>query len=331
MSIQNESYHLCKRLYQRCQTIIFAETISGSSTPNRHPSDFDFDVQKSAHVPPTLVGMGLLLGALAVPAAHVVTEKMVLTQSKQPRFCDQFQDEEESESDKEDVDSFDGSRRLRKIEQWKRNSLMSKIAARIPTSSPSLDELARGSAFSFDHFLQKTTKGLGLERPMSSVSLKDGKPQDLENSARATSLDLATEKLTAPTIENGHRLLNSHYFHVQIQFIMTLVDISERLVALPKPARQPSLIVELNLLNHNLPANVCIPFWCPAMAGNPHHHQIVRIALSDCVVLNSAERVPFLMYVEVIENGSEAVRKASISSASARNSIVRRASEGNDH
>ena len=82
---------------------------------------------------------------------------------------------------------------------------------------------------------------------------------------------------------------------------MTLVDISERLVSVPRTARQSSLIAELSLLNHNLPACVCIPFWCPAISSNPTHHQVARIALSDCVVLNSADRVPFLMLVEVIE------------------------------
>jgi hypothetical protein len=115
---------------------------------------------------------------------------------------------------------------------------------------------------------------------------------------------------------NYKNLERSHYFHSQMQFIMTLVDISERLVSVPRAARQSSLIAELTLLNHNLPAQVCLPFWCPAYAEKHRHHHICGIALTDCVVLNSADRVPYLIVVEVIETSDGRLpRKFSLSSA----------------
>jgi hypothetical protein len=82
-----------------------------------------------------------------------------------------------------------------------------------------------------------------------------------------------------------------YYFQSMMQFYMALVDIGDRLRTLPKPARQSSLIAELNLINHNLPAEICIPYWCPCGKTNDFHHKVVRISPDDAVVLNSADRV----------------------------------------
>jgi phosphatidylinositol 4-kinase len=68
----------------------------------------------------------------------------------------------------------------------------------------------------------------------------------------------------------------------------------------PKESRQSTLTAELALLNYSFPAPVCIPLWCTAN-GKENHHEIVRISPSDAVVLNSADRVPYLIFVEVIE------------------------------
>jgi phosphatidylinositol 4-kinase len=318
MNIQTEGFLLVKRLYHRCQTLIFSETNQDDEL-KRFDCD-GFDIPKSAHVGPVLIGMGLLLAAIGAPMAFSSSQDMVKIQSRQPRFYDPFEEEDSDGSEEDqDTDSVDSSERNRRIERWKRNSLMTRVAARIPTSSPSLEELSRGSAFTFQHYLKKTSVHGSVRileaQPSSASALADHPTVDLADRA-ARSLDLNSRRSSVVSVIEDVRLANSHYFHAEIQFLMTLIDISERLVSFPKHTRQSSLIAELTLLNHNLPAKVCIPFWCPCTSSNPHHHQIVRIALSDCVVLNSAERVPFLICVEVIDNGAENVRRVSIGARS---------------
>ncbi|KAJ2713893.1 Phosphatidylinositol 4-kinase pik1alpha (PI4-kinase)(PtdIns-4-kinase) [Coemansia spiralis] len=77
------------------------------------------------------------------------------------------------------------------------------------------------------------------------------------------------------------------------------MDISRRVCAVPKAGRQQSLKAELTLFNHTLDRNACIPLWCPDSDGS-HHHQIVRIPTEDTVVLNSAERAPYLLTLEIL-------------------------------
>ncbi|WWC90413.1 uncharacterized protein L201_005348 [Kwoniella dendrophila CBS 6074] len=120
------------------------------------------------------------------------------------------------------------------------------------------------------------------------------------------------------------QLLRSHYCRSEVRFLLLLEDISNRLLVIPKPARVSSLRAELTSLNHNLPAEVCMPLWCAAdhgheaggqtPAGNPlnsrpggdrvrsrAHARVVRISPGDSVVLNSAERAPYLIHVEILE------------------------------
>lgn len=112
------------------------------------------------------------------------------------------------------------------------------------------------------------------------------------------------------------QLLKSHYTRSEIRFLLHLEDISNRLLVIPKPARISALRAELTSLNHNLPAEVCMPLWCNADHGkeekgsvlSPHKHKqrahsrVVRISPGDSVVLNSAERAPYLLHVEILED-----------------------------
>lgn len=119
--------------------------------------------------------------------------------------------------------------------------------------------------------------------------------------------------------EARRRLLRSNYCRKQTSFLQTLQDISARLLILPKPARLSALRAELTELNHTLPAEVCFPMWCRAemrdgqetsdaskspmrksRGKSGRHHRVVRINPSEAVVLNSADRVPYLLHVEVL-------------------------------
>jgi phosphatidylinositol 4-kinase len=126
--------------------------------------------------------------------------------------------------------------------------------------------------------------------------------------------------------EARRRLLRSNYCRVQTQFLLTLQDISARMLLIPKPARLSALRAELTQLNHSLPSEVCFPLWCRAEARDGaeasatkppeeeegesmaakhragRHHRVVRINPSEAVVLNSADRVPFLLHVEVLHD-----------------------------
>ncbi|XP_077319967.1 phosphatidylinositol 4-kinase beta isoform X2 [Lithobates pipiens] len=79
------------------------------------------------------------------------------------------------------------------------------------------------------------------------------------------------------------------------EFIKSLMSIGKRLATLPtKEQKTHRLISELSLLNHKLPARV----WLPT-AGFDHH--VVRIPHTQAVVLNSKDKAPYLIYVEVLE------------------------------
>lgn len=97
----------------------------------------------------------------------------------------------------------------------------------------------------------------------------------------------------------------------QLDLLRSLQDISTRLVSVPKPARLSSLRAELTVLNHGLPRGCCLGMAChgtpfpvlgvPGSKGKAHA-RIVRISPSESVVLNSADRAPFVIHVEVLED-----------------------------
>ncbi|XP_024114149.1 phosphatidylinositol 4-kinase beta isoform X2 [Oryzias melastigma] len=81
----------------------------------------------------------------------------------------------------------------------------------------------------------------------------------------------------------------------QREFIKSLIGIGKRLATLPtKEQKTQRLISELSLLNHKLPARV----WLPTAAFD---HHVVRVPHTQAVVLNSKDKAPYLIYVEVLE------------------------------
>ena len=103
------------------------------------------------------------------------------------------------------------------------------------------------------------------------------------------------------------RLLRSNYFRNETQFLSALEDISNRLVIVPKQARLSALRAELALIQQDLPTEVDIPLIAPAtlkdgIASQSQHHRIVRINPAEATSLNSAERVPYLLMVEVLKD-----------------------------
>lgn len=109
------------------------------------------------------------------------------------------------------------------------------------------------------------------------------------------------------SLEQKSRLLRQNYFRCQTQFLSALEGISSRLVVVPKAARLSALRAELALIAQDLPAEVDIPLICPAtlvdgVPSNSKHHRIVRLNPAECTVLNSAEKVPYLLMVEILRD-----------------------------
>ncbi|KAF8980606.1 Phosphatidylinositol 4-kinase pik1alpha (PI4-kinase)(PtdIns-4-kinase) [Entomortierella lignicola] len=152
-------------------------------------------------------------------------------------------------------------------------------------TSPSLEDLRGGQAFKLRRDRFASPRYSNDTAPSSPVSMKFSDHESLDGRSSVASLELARRS----------------YFHSEMQFLLALVDIATRLVIVPKPARLSALRAELTLLNHNLPAEICVPLWCKATIEHPSHHRVVRIPPQDAVVLNSADRVPYLLQVEVLE------------------------------
>ncbi|RIA96261.1 kinase-like domain-containing protein [Glomus cerebriforme] len=170
-------------------------------------------------------------------------------------------------------------------------------------TSPSLDNLHKGS---LKKYVSKSSK----PRPQSADCSPSNVDHDDDDDYDVISIYRNSTEVSDSTLldeleendpERQKRLLKGNYFHSEMQFLLALQDISTRLIIVPREARQSTLRAELTLLNHNLPAEICIPLWCPATTEKPYHHRVVRISPADAVVLNSADRVPYLLMVEVLE------------------------------
>ncbi|XP_055376561.1 phosphatidylinositol 4-kinase beta [Condylostylus longicornis] len=83
----------------------------------------------------------------------------------------------------------------------------------------------------------------------------------------------------------------------QKEFMKALINIGKNLTSLQTKAEKNSALrIFLNLINKNLPARV----WLPLHSDDIPHH-IVRISEEKTVVLNSKDKCPYIIYVEVVE------------------------------
>lgn len=168
----------------------------------------------------------------------------------------------------------------------------------VPTNSapqsPALSQFSESS--SEDPFKKSTLPRISTTTFTSAATASSDDEQD-QQEHETSSDDEEYSALSQLSRDHRRSLLRSNYFRSEMQFLLALVDIATRLVIVPKQARTSALNAELTLLNHNLPAEICIPLWCPATAEKPHHHRVVRISPSDAVVLNSAERVSWIQCI----------------------------------
>ncbi|CAK7197436.1 Phosphatidylinositol 4-kinase pik1alpha (PI4-kinase)(PtdIns-4-kinase) [Sporothrix eucalyptigena] len=145
-------------------------------------------------------------------------------------------------------------------------------------------------------------------RPPTPVSAGLNPPESVAALSRRHSHHHAKPRVVSVgdmTSEQKVRLLRQNYFRCETQFLRALEDISNRLVSVPKQARLSALRAELALIGQDLPAEVDIPVICPPSLVNgipskSRHHRIVRLNPAEATVLNSAEKVPYLLMVEIL-------------------------------
>jgi phosphatidylinositol 4-kinase len=256
-----ESFYICSRVYSKCQTILYnleADVIDGQPI-------FMYPYHKmkvKEHVKPAILGLSYIGYSFAFPELMECGKRMALMHGRQ-----NFPRVQTASSPK------DSPAQTRRDSGPK--SPTNKLTFRIAKKIPSLEDMFRGNAFSYEQYMDKN------------------KPRKSFGSAASMKSPVSSKKSPMSPTKVDRPVHSGYFFHSEIQFITMLVDISARLVALPRPARQQMLQAELSLLNHNLPADVCLPFWCNATAENPRHHKLARISPVDAVTLNSADRVLF--------------------------------------
>ena len=97
------------------------------------------------------------------------------------------------------------------------------------------------------------------------------------------------------------KILKANYFRCATQFAIALESISQRLAQVPTEARLSALRAELSLINRDLPAEVHIPTLLPPNKKGKLH-KLVTITASEAQVLNSAEKVPYLLLIEYLKD-----------------------------
>ncbi|XP_026858100.2 phosphatidylinositol 4-kinase beta isoform X1 [Electrophorus electricus] len=118
-----------------------------------------------------------------------------------------------------------------------------------------------------------------LKRTASNPKVESSQDEDMSSSSDSLKLEAGTPVRLTP----------------QREFIKSLMGIGKRLATLPtKEQKTQRLISELSLLNHKLPARV----WLPTAAFD---HHVVRVPHTQAVVLNSKDKAPYLIYVEVLD------------------------------
>ncbi|KAG7660370.1 pik1 [[Candida] subhashii] len=107
-----------------------------------------------------------------------------------------------------------------------------------------------------------------------------------------------------PSYNELHKILLVNYAKKETKFIMSLQNISVRLSQVPKEARLSALRAELSIINEWLPSSeIDIPQLLPVTSHkNKRFHKILKLSINEACVLNSAERVPYLLLIEYLSD-----------------------------
>ncbi|KAJ6547580.1 kinase-like domain-containing protein [Mycena capillaripes] len=332
---RSQSFVICQRVLHKCHEIIFGDLPPPAPTPYATlnlPFQSRFSRRKvKPYFEPAVIGISMILAG--TPGMPQLTEIMGEVAVEQGRVEEDGAPFKSVESQDDDIASYGSpSSASLSIEDGDEDELDDDL----PGGNHSSPELVLPNGTTSTRM-----QSLGRRRTVEAAQTAPALPLHFRNIRRSTQSDdplgqLDAESITpyqsSPSISSARppqrtaslsladvllenydtpsqvHLLRSQYCRSEIQFLLTLENISNRLLVVPKPARVSALRAELTALNHKLPAEVCMPMWCsssdtPRPQGVPQpHHRIVRIPPSESVVLNSAERAPYLLLIEILSD-----------------------------
>jgi hypothetical protein len=325
----NSSFAVCQRVLRACHELVFGDPPQRPTGPygsSSLPSSSDPILllprrrkRVKTQVVPAFIGIGLALaGAPALPMLTAVAGEMALEQGRvdhEGHDLRSLQQEEAAagsstpplKSPEEEVESpalmenGDSSPATPDSSMAPSSSMPLVFAAKTHPSLPlHLLDFPRSRA-SVDPLGQMDS--LPSSAPSHSSPSLPSTAFSRHRPSPAHSVDATLHRYDLPA---QAELLRSHYCRSELRFLLALEAIANRLLVVPRPARVSALRAELTALNHALPAEVCMPLWCasadaPSPRGVPEpHHRIVRIPPGESVVLNSAERAPYVLMLEVL-------------------------------
>ncbi|KAI9864043.1 MAG: Phosphatidylinositol 4-kinase pik1alpha (PI4-kinase)(PtdIns-4-kinase) [Trichoglossum hirsutum] len=318
---QSNAFRTCRRVYNKVQHIVFG----GTDPPRRE--------KLSENVLPVSLLASFVLAGVAAPFLPKYAGPLAVAQARKPRYAsetisDSSQTRQLGRSHtvasssnrgrRERPSHMDVEQTTPKPPQVSSNKPKAPLELKLhPTKSDHRRTLRESKRPSLPN-LQS------VDPRLSSSSLPDMRTSRVPSRPPTPALTPQPHRLHHHTVrrhsQNSRpltpssllesqkvRLLRSNYFRSEMQFLTALMDISNRLVLVPKPARLSALRAELALITQDLPAEVDVPVICPATLrdgspGRTSHHRIVRINPAEATVLNSAERVPYLLMVEVLRD-----------------------------
>ncbi|EWC46982.1 hypothetical protein DRE_03744 [Drechslerella stenobrocha 248] len=323
---QSNAFKTCRRIYNKVQDIVFGSAQAGERDPIQN------------NVPPVTILASLVLAGIAMPLLPAYAGPIAIAQArKQPRpeltISETPLPSPRLGRSKTVGATTSGSIRARRRKTEGSQSTSKLALPRMDPTTPDQDQPPRsGKSAPLSPRPRRTSSTSGTPRrqsfkpsqsnnlevapaPTNSTSLPDLRLADTEvqelivreKRREPKSSRSRRKKVTELTEKQKIHLLRKNYFHCETQFLTALEGISNKLIPVPKPARLSALRAELALLNNDLPAEVDIPVIIPcisepASSDGHRHHRIVRISPAEATVLNSAERVPYLIMVEVLLN-----------------------------
>ncbi|ABN68301.2 Phosphatidylinositol 4-kinase PIK1alpha (PI4-kinase)(PtdIns-4-kinase) [Scheffersomyces stipitis CBS 6054] len=183
-------------------------------------------------------------------------------------------------------------KRKNRARQLTLDSLSTKYEGTDAYVSHSLPDLSRVHEADSQPYLSPAESESSLNFPHSSIE------QGLK---RNLSLHSTVQ---TPSYNQLLKVLQINYAKKETEFIMALQNISLRLSSVPKEARLSALRAELSIINETLlPSEIDIPQLLPITSSkNKRYHKILKLSINEACVLNSAERVPFLLLVEYLSD-----------------------------
>ena len=145
-----------------------------------------------------------------------------------------------------------------------------------------------------------TASPVTMPRSDSAASVRSiqGAPGDLKT---GKAFDDGCRCMASVSPDNEHQFeclcSSNSKIRPEMEFIKALMNIGNKLKFIPlKADKSQQLVYELFMLNLNLPARVYVPLFT-----NTIEHFVVRIPHTSGCVLNSKDKAPYCIYVEVVE------------------------------